>query len=688
MKYPTSLSDAIALCLLLCSLCSTGVTQANDVPDTASQALRAAVLNSTDRIIVRYRHAVTGTADITALSQRISQITGYSMIPIGHTYNGAQILKLKLEQPLDALHGIIAAIEENAEVEYAEPDIRVLPLYTPNDPRYDEQWHYFEATGGIGLPKAWDHTQGESSVVAVIDSGYLPHEDLLPNLLPGYDMISDLESANDGDGRDDDPLDPGDYDPDCGITLSTWHGTHVAGTIAAVGNNGIGVTGVAFQAKILPVRVLGKCGGYLSDVADAIVWASGTVVTDLPLNQTPANVINMSLSGSVTLCPKFLQQAIDTARQQGTTIAVAAGNGGQESSGTTPANCDGVVSVAATTRMGALASFSNYGERVDLAAPGEQILSTYNDGAITPGRDSYAKLSGTSMSTPHVSGVLAMLYAVKPGITPDEAEQILKQSARPFPSPCAGCGAGILDASKAVERASENPPPDEPTLIMLKNGVAETGLEGSQETLLMFAIDLPADATSLSVLMSGGSGDADLYVRYAAAPTLSSYYCRPYLYGNTEICRMQSVQAGRYYVMLHGYSAYAGTSLVAAYATQSNAPKPGASFANQQDYPIPNFRFSGVSSPITVTREWDSGKIDIAIEIKHPYIQEISVELLDPQGHSHSLKAFGGEAVADLSEIYSLDLGALPSAGTWALRVRDFGYRGSGYIDSWRITFR
>jgi serine protease len=445
-----------------------------------------------------------------------------------------------------------------------------MPLYTPNDPRYNEQWHYYETTGGIDLPAAWDLTQGENSVVAVVDTGYLPHQDLLPNILPGYDMVSNLTMANDGDGRDDDPLDPGDYAPLCDMPRSSWHGTHVAGTVAAVGNNGIGVTGIAFRAQLLPVRVLGKCGGYLSDISDGIVWASGAEVSGTPRNPYPANVISMSLGGPSSICPQTFQRAIDTARQQGATVVVAAGNESKDSASTTPANCKGVISVAASTRTGERASFSNYGDLVDIAAPGEDILSTYNNGIIAPRNDSYVYLRGTSMATPHVSGVAALLYAVKPGITPDQVEQILKQTARPFPNPCAGCGSGILDAAAAVERASTV---------------------------------------------------ADI------------------------------------------------------------------SYQNSADYPIVNFRYIGTSSPIEVPLDGESGNIDVRVDIKHPDISELIVALSDPLGQIHLLKRFGGQQATDLNETYALNNGQLQAAGTWQLRVFDFGSRGDGYIDNWSITF-
>ncbi|MEJ2455764.1 MAG: S8 family serine peptidase [Candidatus Thiodiazotropha sp.] len=690
MKTCSPHATLFAVTLLLPSTFLGGNSLAADTTGQitfAVPALQAAVADSTDRIIVKYRESATDSFTISAPTDRFSRLTGYAMTHLGRTHDGALILKLQQTLPLETLHGIIREIERNAEVEYAEPDLRMFPLYTPNDPRYNEQWHYYEETGGIDLPPAWDLTRGEHIVVAVVDTGYLPHQDLLPNLLPGYDMISDPEVANDGDGRDAEPLDPGDVAPACGTYRSSWHGTHVAGTVAAVAGNDIGVTGVAFQAKIQPVRVLGKCGGYLSDIADGIIWASGADVGGLPTNQTPAQVISLSLGASAPACTQTMQLAIDAARQMGATLVVAAGNDGLDSDGTTPANCDGVITVAATTRAAERASFSNYGEGVDIAAPGEQILSTHNTGLVTAADDSYAYANGTSMATPHVSGVTALLYAVRPELTPQQAEQILKTTARPFPAPCNGCGAGIVDAFAAVEAAIEGPIPDDPTTIMLENGVAETGLAGDIDTRLMFAIDLPSDATDLSFSLSGGTGDADLYVRYGEAPSLSSFDCRPYLYGNSESCLIGDVQAGRYYAMLHGYDAFSGATLVAKYRLPSDEP-PAASFENTTDYEIPNYRFHGVSSPINVPLERQSEVIDVEVDIKHNAIREIWVELLDPLGQSHSLKGFGGANATDLKQIYSLDLGSLPAQGTWALRVRDFGSSGSGYIDSWRITFR
>jgi serine protease len=205
----------------------------------------------------------------------------------------------------------------------------------------------------------------------------------------GYDFISDAAIANDGGGRDADATDPGDWTAanECAAgepaSNSSWHGTHVAGTIAAKTNNGVGVAGVAYNAKIVPVRVLGKCGGYTSDIADAIIWASGGTVTGVPANANVAKVINMSLGGGGA-CDTTTQNAINSARSRGTVIIVAAGNENQNASNSNPANCAGVVAVAATGKTGGRASYSNYGTVVDVAAPGGDgsysILSTLNAG--------------------------------------------------------------------------------------------------------------------------------------------------------------------------------------------------------------------------------------------------------------------------------------------------------------------
>ncbi|MET3602871.1 serine protease [Sphaerotilus sulfidivorans] len=344
----------------------------------------------------------------------------------------------------------------DAEVLSVEPDLVMLPQWVPSDSQFASQWHYYEAVGGINLPAAWDRSLGAGVRVAVIDTGYRPHADLAANIVGGYDFIADTATANDGNGRDADARDPGDW---CSSS-SSWHGTHVAGTIAAVTNNGLGVAGVAPSARIVPVRVLGTCGGYTSDIAAGVVWASGGTVSGVPANAYPARVLNLSLGGSGA-CGTTMQNAINSARSRSAMLVIAAGNSNINASNASPANCAGVITVGATTRTGARASFSNYGSVVDVAAPGAGILSTLNAGSTVPGADSYASYNGTSMATPHVAGVAALMLAKNAALTPDQVESMLKSSARAFPvSPgtTTTIGTGIVDAKKAVDTAMGSQP--------------------------------------------------------------------------------------------------------------------------------------------------------------------------------------------------------------------------------------
>jgi serine protease len=487
---------------------------------------------------------------------------------------GAELLRM---DPADRgrLQQVITALRADPEVEYAEEDILMQPLFTPNDSRYNEQWQYFENTGGLRMTSAWDSATGNSVVVAVIDTGYRPHPDLVGNLLPGYDMIDDTLISQDGDGRDSDALDPGDWETadQCyagsPASDSSWHGTHVAGSIAAETDNGTGVVGVAFDARIVPVRALGRCGGYMSDIADGIIWAAGGTVSGVPANANPAQVLNLSLGGGGS-CSSTTQAAINTARALGSTVVVAAGNASTDASNSTPANCTGVVTVAATNRAGARAYYSNYGAVVDVAAPGGElfsgnytngILSTWNTGTTNPGSDSYEFYQGTSMAAPHVAGVAALIYAMDPAITPDGVEIILKNTARAFPGSCSQCGGGIVDATAAVAAAAGGNSGGD----VLDNGTPVSGLAAGTGSQLYFTMEVPAGATELLFAMSGGSGDADLYVSFGTVPTTSSYDCRPYLPDNNETCNISNVQAGTYHVMVLGFSAFSGVSLVGSY---------------------------------------------------------------------------------------------------------------------------
>jgi len=524
----TRLTSRIVIGLMLC----------------APVAAMAADAGFTDRIIVKYRN----TSAIAAAAGQATQLRGtdlpaarlgVTMTRVRATALGSQVLKvdrrLSLVEAEQLARDIVAS---DPNVEYAEPDRIMRHTLTPNDPRYNEQWHYFEAAGGINAPPAWDKSTGTGVVVAVIDTGYRPHADLAANILAGYDFISDTFVANDGNGRDSDASDPGDWvNPgECGpgdpavFESSSWHGTHVAGTVAARTNNSLGVAGVAFNARVIPARVLGKCGGFTSDIADAIIWTSGGAVPGVTTLTNPAKVLSISLGGGGS-CGTTTQNAINSARSRGASVVVAAGNSNANAANFTPANCAGVVTVAAVGRNGGKASYSNFGATVEVAAPGgsggaNSVLSTLNAGSTGPGADSYALYNGTSMATPHVSGVVALMLSVKPTLTPDQVTSILQSTARAFPATCSQCGSGIVNANAAVDAAIGGTPPDPPGTIaevepnnsraasqlISTDNTTVNGTMGSASDNDYYRLTLPAGRTLVATLTPNPTSDYDLYV--------------------------------------------------------------------------------------------------------------------------------------------------------------------------------
>jgi serine protease len=522
-----------------------------------SDAAQTKVITQTDRLIVKYKDAADNSkgamparamsAVRQALIARAGQQVGATLRALRATATGADVLQLSRTMSLDEARALAAELKaRDPDVEYAEPDRIMTALAVPNDPMYSQQWHYYEAKGGLNLPAAWDKSTGAGINVAVIDTGYRPHADLSGQILPGYDFINSAAIAGDGNGRDSDASDNGDSTTagQCGTGLpaqdesSSWHGTHVAGTIAAKTNNGVGVAGVAYGAKIVPARVLGKCGGYTSDIADAIVWASGGTVTGVPANANKARVLNLSLGGSGA-CDTTTQNAINSARSRGAVVVVAAGNSNVNAANASPANCAGVITVAAVNRSGGKASYSNYGANVDVAAPGGDsggaILSTWNAGTTTPAGDNYGTMMGTSMATPHVAGVAALMLAKNPNLTPDEVEARLKATARAFPAACSGCGAGIVDAAAAVTSVTATVAVVAPTqnevesnnYISNANAVAASGtiVNGSLSTTTdndYFVVQVPAGKTLTATLTQGSTAlDYDLYAYNASGMQLA-----------------------------------------------------------------------------------------------------------------------------------------------------------------------
>jgi len=408
--------------------------------------------------------------------------------------DGSMVVELPEAVSLEQANALVDRLVQDHVVQSAQVDKRLYPAFIPNDPRYNNmpsdpnfpvvQWNLFEDTAGIRMPAAWDQTTGSSSVViAVLDTGILPHSDLDPTRIltaSGYDFISDTVSANDGDGRDGDPTDPGDavQVDDCGpgdplmASPSSWHGLLVTGIIAATSDNSADIAGIDFNARILPVRVLGKCGGVVSDIADAIRWAAGLPVKGVSRNNPiPADIINLSLAGAGA-CTPAEQNAIDAAVGAGAVVVVAAGNDGQDVVNFSPANCNNVVTVGAISRAGKIASYTNRGIPVDLVAPGggdgrsvppgtpnpDDLVGLWNLGTTSAGAEALATTSGTSFTAAQVSAVASLMRAVNGSLGPASIKDILCKTARNFPdASCNGslCGAGVLDASAALAGAAD-----------------------------------------------------------------------------------------------------------------------------------------------------------------------------------------------------------------------------------------
>ncbi len=472
MSSRVAAKACVALALFLASLSAfaaipmggTSVGQGNDD-------------DATDQFIIKLRD--TSSSEIARRIRDVAVSSSVSLTYLREMSGSSHVVRVPQKlRNLDA-SALARLLALNPTVASVEPDRRMYHQLLPNDPMYAQQWHYYESAGGINLPPAWDMTTGSSSiVVAVIDTGVRPHADLVGRVLPGYDFITDVATANDGNGRDADPSDPGDYG--CAGSNSSWHGTHVAGTIGAASNNSSGVSGINWGSKILPLRVLGVCGGYTSDVVDALRWASGIAIPNVPLNTTPARVANLSLGAATGGCSATFQNAVNDVIARGMVVVVSAGNSNLDAAAFEPASCAGVMAVSATGRSGNRASYSNFGSKVSIAAPGGSgsngVLSTLNAGLTSPGADTYAYYQGTSMAAPHVSGTASLMLSANPALTPAQVVQILQSSARRFPagtgSDCttALCGAGIVDAGAAVAAALATPAPTTVNVALAGNG--------------------------------------------------------------------------------------------------------------------------------------------------------------------------------------------------------------------------
>ncbi|AQS36970.1 putative pre-peptidase,subtilase family protease,PA domain-containing protein [Shewanella psychrophila] len=311
--------------------------------------------------------------------------------------------------------------------------------------------------------------------------------------------------------------------------------------------------------------------------------------------------------------------------------------------------------------------------------------------------EDYEYYNGTSMATPHVSGVATLVWSYHTDCSAGQIRNALKATAEDLD--VAGrddkTGYGLIDAVAAntyLDASCDGPtdPGTGPGESVLENGVAKNSLAAAKNDELHFSLDVPADATDLSFTMSGGSGDADLYVQYAAAPTTGSYDCRPWKGGNSESCPISNVQTGTYYVMIQGYSDFTGVSLVANFTESTGGGNTGgpATYSNNNSYSIPDNSSVGITSPISATRTGDSGTVTVNVNISHTYIGDLQVELHSPSGQVAILHDNAGGSSNDIVKSYTADMAGVESAGDWTLKAVDSARQDTGSINSWELTFQ
>jgi serine protease len=509
MSATTRSLSITAAAVLAAALCALPLQARTEAPDEAPARglivrLKQPVAHDSARTrgahpeSVRWRR-VLGEAGLSGASGRREP----RMRPVGRDQQ-----LLEFEAPLsrseaDALREKLMA---RPDVDWVEPNVREKRLQAaPSDPLYSQQWWLQSVSGSnanalearlrgvAGFQAAWLRANQAPAVVAVLDTGITSHPDLTGRVLPGYDFVSDLEYANDGNGWDADASDPGDWvsladkqrNPQayagCSIENSSWHGTIVSGMVAANVYNGAGGAGIHWGASILPVRVAGKCGAEVLDIVEGMRWAAGLQVGSAPLNKNPARIINISFGGSAA-CGQAYQTVVDELQAMGVVVVAAAGNE-WASRPSRPANCNGVVGVAGLNRDGFKTNYSNFGPQVAIAAVAgddsdgawgfalaDSGLVTLTNSGLTapvPVPVGYARLYGTSFAAPQVAGTVAHMLSLNPALSYEQIVQGLRLSARPHvtstkiaecsdanPGRCictaATCGAGILDAERAL----------------------------------------------------------------------------------------------------------------------------------------------------------------------------------------------------------------------------------------------
>ncbi len=442
-----------------------------------------------DRMIVRMKLADSGRIQASEAlrdhAQRVVQSNANGAFWLRSSDKNTHIFKFDASTSESDRTAHLNRLRSDPNVEFAVPDRRVKTSAVSNDSLISQQWYLNNnSIAGARFVQAWDQYRGSAAtVVAVVDTGVLfNHPDLKDRLIAGYDFVSNTAMGNDGNTRDNNASDPGNWVSEqdrqttefskCSKTDSSWHGTFVAAQIAGNTNDSQGIAGANWNTRLLPVRVLGKCGGYMSDVMDGARWAAGLPVEGIPLNPNPAKIINLSL-GSTGKCEKFEQDAVNAIKRAGAVVVAAAGNGSGEVDA--PASCEFAIAVGAVDFDGRRARYSAISSKVSIMAPGGDdigLLGANNDGLTEAAAHSYGNKRGTSFAAPLVSAALALAHGLRGTIDHDQAASLLRSSARPFAAASSGdsqcvagsgsvkcvcttnvCGAGMLDANNLVSLA-------------------------------------------------------------------------------------------------------------------------------------------------------------------------------------------------------------------------------------------
>ena len=506
---------------------------------------------------------VLGEAGLSGASGRVEP----RMRPVGRDQQ-----LIEFERPLSRREAasLRDKLMARPDVDWVEPNLRERRLQaSPSDPLFTQQWWLQPVSGSnanalearlrgvAGFQTAWLRANQAPAVVAVLDTGITSHPDLAGRVLRGHDFVSVIEYANDGDGRDTDPSDPGDYVSSadlasalftgCAVESSSWHGTIVAGMIVANTDNSEGGAGIHWGASVLPVRVAGKCGADLPDIVDGMRWAAGLPVAGTALNPNPARIINISFGGSAACGPAY-QSAVDELRAIGVVVVAAAGN--DWSGPSRPASCPGVVGVVGLNRDGFKTNYSNFGDQIGIsgiaAVAGDDsqgawgsvladsgLVTLTNRGSTVPTSGGYARLYGTSFAAPQVAGTIAHMISLNPTLSYKQIVQGLRASARPHvvspkiaqcsdsnPGRCicttATCGAGILDADQALLYATM------PDSYVAPRRLAEVIDNAQVDAALALAPqDRPSNVVQVSSSSSGGGAFGGFWLLALATAALT-----------------------------------------------------------------------------------------------------------------------------------------------------------------------